>query len=345
MNERHIVVAGAGGNTGSHLLPHLARMPEISRLSLVDPDSYDEGNLRVQNIEMADIGRAKLQVQADKVRHIRPSMAVIAMQERIENVPRASLVCDLLVSCLDSKSARQRVNEISWRLGVPWIDCGVLGSQNLVRIQAYAPTPDAACLECGWGDAEYGLLEQEYLCGGRQGYPTMASSALGGLAASLLAIEIAKFLSGEHNAWAASKQVIVDAQFHTLQVTNCRRNPACRFDHQTWQIEPWPCWVQDTTVETLLNTLGTVQLEGHQFVHALVCPVCGRQETGLRLNRPPARCTECNRRMVSPGFDSLDCLRPDTVHGCGGDSLARIGLRQGDIVKAGNRYYRLAEAA
>lgn len=36
----HVVVAGAGGNTGSHLLPHLARMSWISRLTLVDPEFY-----------------------------------------------------------------------------------------------------------------------------------------------------------------------------------------------------------------------------------------------------------------------------------------------------------------
>ena len=32
MGALHFVVAGAGGNIGSHLLPHLARMPEVSRL-------------------------------------------------------------------------------------------------------------------------------------------------------------------------------------------------------------------------------------------------------------------------------------------------------------------------
>ena len=55
-------------------------------------------------------------------------------------------MCDLIVSCLDSKAARQHVNEIAWRLGTPWIDCGVLGSQSLVRVNAYFPAQGSPCL-------------------------------------------------------------------------------------------------------------------------------------------------------------------------------------------------------
>ena len=51
MEARSIVVAGAGGNTGSHLLPHLARMSGMGRLTLVDPEFYEAGNVAVQNIE------------------------------------------------------------------------------------------------------------------------------------------------------------------------------------------------------------------------------------------------------------------------------------------------------
>ena len=46
----HIVVAGAGGNTGSHLLPHLARLPRVTRLTLVDPDIYTAEDLRAMGL-------------------------------------------------------------------------------------------------------------------------------------------------------------------------------------------------------------------------------------------------------------------------------------------------------
>ena len=129
---RHLVIAGAGGNTGSHLLPHLARMPEISRLTLADPEYYESANLAVQCIDSVDVDRPKVTTQAEKLRRIRPGLGdtglqVVAMQQRIEDVPRGLLNCDLIVSCLDSKAARQHVNEIAWRLKKPWIDCGILG--------------------------------------------------------------------------------------------------------------------------------------------------------------------------------------------------------------------------
>ena len=74
--ETHrVVVAGAGGNTGSHLLPHLARMPEIARITLVDPEFYEPANLAVQNIDRMDVDRPKVAVQAEKLRRIRPRIA------------------------------------------------------------------------------------------------------------------------------------------------------------------------------------------------------------------------------------------------------------------------------
>ena len=350
--RKHVVVAGAGGNTGSHLLPHLARMPGIGRLTLVDPEFYEPGNLAVQNIDRVDVGQPKVEAQAEKLRRIRPGLGesgldVVALQQRIEDVPRGLLKSDLIVSCLDSRAARQHVNEIAWRLGVPWADCGVLGSQNLVRVNAYLPGQDAPCLECSWGSDQYSALEQEYLCGAGSGaaFPTMASSALGGLAASLMAIEIAKLLHGEAVESMAGRQVILDAEHHAVQVTAGRRNPWCRFDHRTWQIETWACRPDSTTVGAALNTLGSLQVEGHRFACELTCPGCGHREESLRLNRPLVRCPRCDRRMVTTGFGSLERLEPELVGKYSNLTLAQIGLRAGDIVSGGNWHHRVLEAA
>ena len=349
---RHLVVAGAGGNTGSHLLPHLARMPEVARLTLVDPEFYEPANLGVQCIDSIDVDRPKVTAQAEKLRRIRPGLGnsglqVIALQERIEDVPRGLLKCDLIVSCLDSKAARQHVNEIAWRLNVPWIDCGVLGSQGLVRVNAFIPSQDAPCLECAWSHDEYSVLEQEYLCGAGSGaaYPTMASSALGALAASLMAIEISKLLGREPTQSLAGRQVILDANHHTIQVTAGRRNPYCRFDHRSWVIEPWNCNPEATTVAAAISTLGSLKVEGHRFACELTCPGCSHSENSLRLNRPLARCPECGRRMVSTGFGSLERIDSILVGGNAGLTLAQVGLRAGDIVSGDNRHHRVLEAA
>ncbi len=322
-------------------------MPGVARLILVDPDTYTESNIMAQNIDSSDIGQPKVLAQAAKLRRINPELEVVAMQARIEDIPRGLLLCALIVSCLDSRVARQYVNELAYRLGIPWVDCGVLGSQNLARVNAYIPEPLAPCLECPWSEAEYAALEQEFLCAAGSGpaSPTMASAALGALAAALTAIEIGKFLAGDLANSLVSRQLVVDAQHHVLQVTSGRRNPACLFDHRTWVIEPWHCRPDRTTVEAALRDLGSLQIEGHRFVGGLVCPGCGRQESSFHLNRPLMRCAQCGRRMVTPGFgarERLDSSLPEEYRSL---SLAEIGVRAGDLVTAGARHYQIMEVS
>ena len=74
MTTRTPLVANAGtaiviglGNIGSHLVPHVARMAEVDRLTLIDFDVYGTANGRSQAIGVADVGRGKTEVQADVV--------------------------------------------------------------------------------------------------------------------------------------------------------------------------------------------------------------------------------------------------------------------------------------
>jgi hypothetical protein len=177
----------------------------------------------------------------------------------------------------------------------------------------------------------------------------MASSALGALAASLMAIEIAKILAGDLAASLASRQLVLDAGNHRMQVTAGKRNPWCRFDHRTWTVEPWDCRPDATALGHALDALGSIRVEGHRFVTDLVCPGCGRRERALRLNRPAARCPACNRRMVTAGFGALDRLDRELAGAYANLSLAQIGLRTGDIVTGGDQHrriqHRLLEAA
>jgi len=127
MTGRHIATIGAGGNIGSHLVPHLGRLPGIERVTLVDPDNYERRNLWSQDITPGAIGRSKARVQARRLQRINPQLRVEAIASAVEDVPLGRLRCDLILACLDSRRARQTVNEVAWRLGIPWIDAGVLG--------------------------------------------------------------------------------------------------------------------------------------------------------------------------------------------------------------------------
>ena len=180
MNSRHVVVVGVG-NIGSHLVPHLGRMTGLAGVTLVDRDRYDESNLAGQDITRGDVGRPKVRVQAARLRRINPSLAVRAVAAGVEELPLGLLRADALLGCVDSRAARQTLNEATRRLGVAWIDAGVQGTGWLARVSVYPPDARAACLECGWDQRDYDLLEQAYPCtpGARVPPPTRPVGAGG----------------------------------------------------------------------------------------------------------------------------------------------------------------------
>lgn len=167
MTGARVVVVGAGGVIGSHLVPHLARSENIGTLILIDFGDYEVENLASQDALPQDVGRPKAEVQADRARRIRRDLRVISIVADVEALPVGWLEADLVLTCVDSRRARQHVNFVTRRLGIPWIDAGVLGSQLLVRIDVIIPDPDSddPCLECRWSDADYAALEQRYPCG------------------------------------------------------------------------------------------------------------------------------------------------------------------------------------
>ncbi len=158
-----VVIAGCG-NIGSHLAGLVARNPRVGRVVLVDPDVYEPANLSGQAVRGCDVFRAKAEVQAEVCGRIRPDLEVRAIVGRIEDLPLGVLRGAVLVSCLDSRVARQAANEKAWRIGIPLIDAAVDAAGLLVRVCVYRPERGAACLECGWDDDDYALLETVMPC-------------------------------------------------------------------------------------------------------------------------------------------------------------------------------------
>jgi hypothetical protein len=161
-----VVVAGCG-NIGSHLVSHIARTPTVGRVILVDPDVYEARNLTSQDIRAADVGRPKVEVQAERLREIRPELDVVAAAEPLENLPLACFLDAFLMGALDSRGARQQLNQVAWRAGSPWIDMAVDGPALLCRVSVYVPAStgcQSPCLECGWDADDYRLLYQSLPC-------------------------------------------------------------------------------------------------------------------------------------------------------------------------------------
>ena len=353
-SPKSIVVIGCGGNIGSHLVPHLGRMTDVERVTLIDSDVYERANLFTQDITPADVGRRKAVVQARRLSHINPRLRVMAIVERVERVPLGLLRASVILACLDSKRSRAYVNQAAWRLGVTWIDTGVEAESLLARVNVYVPSVECACLECGWDEEDYLTLEQSYPCRGfaEQAFSTNAPSSLGALAASLQAIECAKVLGGQLEQAAVGQQVLIGARHHKHYVTNYRRNPNCRFyGHETWRIKKLSEGARELTVQGAIelgktmaqaNVSTGLRVEGDPFVRRLTCVKCGQTKRLLRLQSrlraTDERCLRCGQRMVAAGRDLSERLE---VASLGRHVLARslqsLGFQAGDVFSVGSR--------
>ena len=110
----HMIVVGCGA-IGSFLVALLGRIAGVSCVTLIDPDTYRESENGYQNIFRSDIGEPKVAVQARRLRAANAQIDVAAIPCVVEDVPLGMLRGDLVVGCVDSKLARQWINEIAWR--------------------------------------------------------------------------------------------------------------------------------------------------------------------------------------------------------------------------------------
>ena len=357
VNAGTAIVIGLG-NIGSHLVPHVARMAEVDCLVLIDFDVYGITNGSSQAIGVADIGRAKTQVQADVVRRIRPELVVDEYPQRVEDTPLGCLRADIILACVDSRGARQYVNEVARSLGVSWIDAGVEAGSGLARVNVYEPGPEVPCLECAWDQRDYDALPQQYPCESGDGAPaTAAPSSLGALAAALQAIECQKVLAGRRTEAAFGAEVLIDARSHTLYRTVVRPRARCRLPHSgPFEIFVAEGGARETTLGKAL-AMGSdteadisearLRVPMHQWVGRLTCAGCGHVEMVPLLWRhgagSAAACSCCQRVLTVSGFDLLEELGPYSDDSPElSRSLSDLGLRDRDvveIVRSGGRRY------
>jgi molybdopterin/thiamine biosynthesis adenylyltransferase len=359
-----VVMVGAGGNIGSHLTPHLARMPGVQEVTLIDPGVYEAKDVWGQAITPREVGKPKAVVQARRLWDIRPSLRVRPIVEPVERVPLGLLRGDVILAGLDSRRARQVLNEAAWRLNVPLIDAGV-GSGLVARVNVYVPGTASPCLECAWSEKDYEQLEQSYPCQGKaaQAAATNAPSALGALAASLEALECRKLLAGLTERVLGSRQVMLDATFHKHYVTTFSRNPRCRFDHEVFTVRQLP-YTATLSVQDVLaldpaapgddDGRAWFGVAGSHFVRALCCTACRRNRSLLRLEaslRPAElKCRRCGGAMTASGFDRLDHLDPSALPArVLSRSLCSLGVREHDVISVvsaqGAKHYELVSGA
>lgn len=346
MPVAHVIVVGAGA-IGSHVLPHLARSPRVSRLTIIDPGLYEPGSVVDQDVDAHGIGRPKAAAQVRRLRRINPALALHPVYTPVEDVPLGALRSDAILGCLDSRSARMTVGQAARRLGVPFVDARVEPLGMRARVAVYVPGPDAPCPECGWDAADDAALEPS--SPGHAGVLSPqpgASSALGALAAALQAIECDWLLTGAAATSLIGRDVLIDVRHHACGVTQSRRNPACRMpDHAGWRIDPFGGPASQTTlgevlaIGTTLRGAGewlTFSVAGQRLAMALACAQCGAVRPAFQLERAlrrsARRCPACRGELHPVGSALLGAIAADAAPCAALDApLTDLGLRAGDV--------------
>jgi proteasome lid subunit RPN8/RPN11 len=149
-----VSVVGVGG-TGSATAEQLARLG-VGKVLLIDDDAVSASNLtRIHETTRADVGRAKAEVLARRLRRLGTGTRVAAVVGRItsEAIARQLLVSDLVFGCTDDQGGRAVLSRLAYWYITPVIDMGFLidaERKTLRDLTGRVTTmlPGSACLFC-----------------------------------------------------------------------------------------------------------------------------------------------------------------------------------------------------
>lgn len=119
----------------------------MAHLTLVDADVVELSNLHRQPLHHdADLGRAKVESAAEKLRAQFPALGLELHQARVTATNAEALfrAHDVVLDCTDGVHTKFLLSDASVLTGVPLIYAGVLRFEGLaMRLQ-----PDGPCLRC-----------------------------------------------------------------------------------------------------------------------------------------------------------------------------------------------------
>lgn len=147
-----VVVVGAGG-LGCPVLSYLAAAG-VGTLHVVDGDVVEASNLHRQPLYgVADIGRPKAEVAAERLSAANPGIEVRAHATRLTADNAAQLVAlgEVVVDCTDNFRAKFLVNDAAVLAGKPAVLASV--HQYEGQLQVARPDRGGSCLRCAWPEA------------------------------------------------------------------------------------------------------------------------------------------------------------------------------------------------
>lgn len=124
LGASHVMIAGCG-SVGGSLVESLVRLG-ATRAVVADPEVFDFSNLNRQACTLADVGRSKAAVLADRARAINPHFDVRVLPEGLtdENIERALDGASIAFDAIDAASSpwvKYRLHEIAAQRRIPVI--------------------------------------------------------------------------------------------------------------------------------------------------------------------------------------------------------------------------------
>ena len=150
LRAARVLVIGAGG-LGAPVLGYLAGAG-VGTIGIMDADVLEPSNLHRQTLyALADVGRPKALLAAERLRALNPQVDVRAYVERAGHANLAAIAAgyQILVDCSDNFSTRFLVSDVAVRLALS----AVLASVYQYEGQLQVVKPGGVCLRCLWPDA------------------------------------------------------------------------------------------------------------------------------------------------------------------------------------------------
>jgi adenylyltransferase/sulfurtransferase len=303
IEQARVMVVGAGA-LGNEVLKNLALLG-VGYIYLVDFDTIEISNLtRSILFRQGDTGRAKAEVAAERVRQINPDVHILPVKGDIAYDVGAGIFrqMDVVLGCLDNRSARMALNRACWRVRRPWIDGALDVADGSLRV--FSP-PQGACYECLMTKQDYALINLRYSCPPgtiREGVAIttpMSASIIGAMQVQ----ETVKLLHGL--PVLASAGVIYSAEtMRTTPISYSRRDD-CPAHDLAEPLMGLPYGVNDLTVGRLVELAQeqagdrSLVILPDKVVTYFYCTHCDRLDKNYRPYRlvvPPAlNCPVCQQ--------------------------------------------------
>lgn len=217
LRKSRVTVLGVGG-VGSNVALNLAACG-VGELHLVDGDVIELTNLNRQLLySPLDVGRAKVEVAADKLRFFNPEVRVRttrAYLNSVADVADAIRGADFVIRALDTPNEMQIwVNEACVRGGIPSLGAGFLPQSAIIGPMVVPGK--TVCLACG----QTALPNVDRGIGG-----TLAP--LVAITAGIMANEIVVFLGQLGKVRTMSGMLLIEAPTFQARFQEMSRDPAC----------------------------------------------------------------------------------------------------------------------